>query len=204
MLSDIEFENSMKSDHEIRHERDMLMVEKLKKGDMELDLEETVKQTAQDLEDAYGEELKKFQVAPRITEADKKNDKKSTKRKLDQGLVLLLEQQIGNKKYFLFPQGAVNAGETLRDTAERVIKEKCGPAMSVQVYGNCPVGFYKYKYPSEQRTNAVGAKIFFYRAVLNTVPELKPDVTTFEWLTKEEMQDRLPAEYFKSVHPFVL
>lgn len=181
------------------------MAEKLKKGDMEVDLDETIKQTAQDLEDAYGEELKKFQFASRTTEADKKNDKKSIKRKLDQGLVLLLEQQIGSKKYFLFPQGLRQEGETLRDTAERVLKDQCGDKLSVQVYGNAPVGFYKYKYPGDQRKDAVGAKIFFYRAVLNSsVPELKQNATPYEWLTKEELQQRLPVEYLKSVQQFVL
>lgn len=205
MISDIEFENSMKSDYEIRHERDLLMAEKLKKGDMELDLDETIKQTAQDLKDAYKEELKKFQFASRLTESDKKNDRQSTERKLDQALILLVEQQIGNKKYFLLPQGRHNDGETLRDTAERVIKEKCGESLSAQVYGNAPVGFYKYKYPSEHRKDAVGAKIFFYRAVTNDQPQTTQKIpTSFEWLTKSEIEEKLPSDYLKSVKQFVL
>lgn len=204
MLSDIEFENSMKSDHEIKHERDLLMAEKLKKGDVELDLDESVKQTAQDLKDAYKEEFKKFQFASRQTAADQKKDKTSTDRSLDQSLILLLEQQIGGKKYFLLPQGTRNDGETLRDTAERVVKEKCGDSLSVQVYGNAPVGFYKYKYPSEQRKTAVGAKIFFYRAALLKEQSKPSEKSTFEWLTKEEMTQKLPADYLKSVKQFVL
>lgn len=204
MLADIEFENSMKSDHEVRHERDLLMAEKLKKGDMELDLDETVKQTAQDMKDAYTEEFKKFHFASRQTEADKQGDKKSTDRKLDQTLILLTEQQIGNKKFLLLPQGKHNAGETLRDTADRVVKEKCGDSLSVQVYGNAPVGFYKYKYPNDQRNTSVGTKIFFFRAALKDEPKNALPTENYQWLTKSELAEKLPAEYLKSVHQFVL
>lgn len=203
MLADIEFENSMKSDHEVRHERDLLMAEKLKKGDVELDLDESVKQTAQDMKDAYTEELKKFEFASRITDADRKGDTKSLDRKLDQALILLVEQQIGSRKHLLLPQGLRNEGETLRDTAERVLKEKCGESLVAQVYGNSPVGFYKYKYPSEQRKTAVGAKVFFYRAVLKNQP-LTPLPLSFEWLTKSEVAEKLPVDYLKSVQQFVL
>lgn len=202
MLADIEFENSMKSDYEIRHERDLLMAEKLKKGDVELDLDESVKQTAQDLKDAYKEELKKFQLASRTTEADAKSDKKSLERSLEQTLILLVEQKVGTQKHFLLPQGLHNDGETLRETAERVVKEQCD--LPVQVYGNSPVGFYKYKYPSDQRKNAVGAKIFFYRAVLNDT-QSQPKATSYEWLTKSEIvAKKLPSEYLKSVQQCVL
>lgn len=207
MLADIEFENSMKSDHEIRHERDLLMAEKLKKGDMELDLDETIKQTAQDMEDAYADELKKFEFAPRRTDADKQKDHKSLDRQLDQTLVLLVEQQIGNQKHYMLPQGPHQPGETLRETAERVIKEQCGDNSVVQVYGNSPVGFYKYKYPVNQRKVSVGAKIFFYRSVLsNTVNDKTLKIQSgFEWLTSSELKSKpIPSEYLNSVRSFVL
>lgn len=204
MLADIEFENSMKSDHEIRHERDLLMAERLKKGDVELDLDESVKQTAQDAKDAYKEELKKFQFASRTTEADSKGDRKSLERKLDETLMLLVEQTVGEKKHFLLPQGLRNEGETLRETADRVIREKCGDSLSARIYGNSPVGFYKYKYPSGHRQNAVGAKVFFYRAVVNDNSGPINTPSTFEWLTKAEMDGKLPSDYSKSVHTFVL
>lgn len=205
MLTDIEFENSMKSDHEIRHERDLLMAEKLKRGDVELDLDESVKQTAQDMKDAFTEEFKKFEFASRMTEADKKGDTTSLERKLDQSLILLVEQKIGNRMHMLLTQGPRNDGESLRDTAERVIKEKCGDLLSAQVYGNSPVGFYKYKYPSEQRKAAVGAKIFFYRAVLKDQPnQSTTPASSYEWLTKSEVAKKLPSDYLKSVQQFVL
>ena len=194
----------MKSDHEIRHERDLLMAEKLKKGDMELDLDETVKQTAQDLKDAYTEELKKFEFAPRTTEADEKGDTKSLDRKLEQSLILLVEQTIGNKKIKLLPQGLRNEGETLRDTAERVIRERCGDGLAVQVYGNAPVGFYKYKYPGEQRKSAVGAKVFFFRAAVQDQKAENKIPSDYEWLTKTEIAKSLPEGYLKSVQSFVL
>lgn len=194
----------MKSDYEIRHERDLLMAEKLKKGDMELDLDETVKQTAQDMKDAYKEELKKFTFASRKTEADSKQETSSIERKLDETLLLLVEQNIGNQKHMLLPQGLRNEGETLREAADRVVKEKCG-TVAAKVCGNAPIGFYKYKYPSEQRKSAVGAKIFFYRAVLDDQSNQSQEIPSkYEWLTKSEIPAKLPAEYLKSVQSFVL
>lgn len=206
MLADIEFEQSMKSDYEIRHERDLVMAEKLKKGDVELDLDETVKQTAQDMKDAYKEELKKFQFASRKTEEAEKGNRTSAKRKMDETLILLVEQKVGEKTHFLLPQGVRKDSETLRETAERVVKEKCGDSLPVQVYGNAPIGFYKYKYPGDHRQTAVGAKIFFYRAALTDQNNTQAPIchSTHEWLSKFELSEKLPLEYLKSVNTFVL
>lgn len=64
MLMKLEYENSLKSDHELKKER-----EKQKKSSNVDDTEDidTVMQTAQDFEDIYQEELNNFKFAPTIT-----------------------------------------------------------------------------------------------------------------------------------------
>lgn len=68
MLATVEKELSLKSNHELRHEQDLMRVEFLKLGDTEeVDIEEASKQTAVEFEDACTEELKAFTPAPITT-----------------------------------------------------------------------------------------------------------------------------------------
>lgn len=200
-----EFEKSLKSDHELQHERDLIQAELIKKGEIEIDLDETVtKQTAQDLKDAYTEEYKKFKFGLRETEADKKNDLKSLNRKLENILYLLVEQKLGNKVHLILPQGIRQEGETMRQTAERVLREKCGDNLDVFFYGNAPCGFYKYKYPIDQRKEAIGVKVFFYRAAYNKGNIDEKIIKKFEWITHEDLVRKLKGSYSESVQKFLL
>lgn len=205
MLDQIEFENSLKSSHELRKETEKRQAELLKAGKIDLD-SEALKQTAQDLEDAYNDEFSKFKPAPRITEADRKNDVKSLNRKLEETLILLTEQKLGGESYYLLPQGKHTAGESLRQTAERALKENAGDALNVTFYGNSPVGFYKYKYPSASRQEAVGAKVFFFRCALksNSANLIDEKKAKFQWLDQTELQKILKEPYYHSVSQFLL
>jgi large subunit ribosomal protein L46 len=202
MLTEIEFENSLKSDHEIQKERDKRQMELLKRGEIEPDLDAS-KQTAQDLEDQYTDELAKFKLAPRLTEADKKNDTRSTDRKLEETLFLLVEQKLGDKSHFVLPQSKRMEGETMRQTAERVLREQCGGKLEVFFYGNAPCGFYKYKYPSGQRTDVVGAKVFFFRTALRKA-DIDGKAVKYQWLDKVELEKQLKESYFQSISKFLL
>lgn len=74
--------------------------------------------------------------------------------------MFVLNQKIGEKSFYILPQGKREEGETLRQCADRVLKEKCGQDLKVQVFGNAPCGFYKYKYPKSVRSeDSVGAKV---------------------------------------------
>uniref|UniRef100_A0A2M4BWS9 Large ribosomal subunit protein mL46 n=1 Tax=Anopheles marajoara TaxID=58244 RepID=A0A2M4BWS9_9DIPT len=204
MLSQIELEKSLKSNHELRKEVEKRQLELLKAGKIDLD-SEALKQTAQDLEDAYNDEYSKFKPAPRVTEADRKNDTQSLERKLEETLVLLVEQKLGNKNHFLLPQGLHKAGESLRETAERTLKEYCGDSLQVTFYGNAPVGFYKYKYPAEARTSTVGAKVFFFRSVLKQKPgSIGNSKLKHKWLSQGELQKQLNDSYYQSVSQFLV
>ncbi|EDV50226.1 39S ribosomal protein L46, mitochondrial [Drosophila erecta] len=205
LLWRVEYENSLKSNHELKHEREIVQAELIKQGKIQVDLEDGgSKQTAQDLKDAYVEELKKFQLGSRTTPDDQANKTTSTDRCLEETLYLLVQQKLGQQEHLILPQGKRQEGESMRQTAERVLRERCGQELQVLFYGNAPVGFHKYKYPSNQRTESVGAKVFFYRASLRSgqVPE---KVTKFEWLPKEALNGKLTnAAYAESIKKFLL
>ncbi|XP_017079878.1 39S ribosomal protein L46, mitochondrial [Drosophila eugracilis] len=205
MLWRVEYEGSLKSDHELKHEREIVQADLIKQGKVQVDLEDSgSKQTAQDLKDAYVEELKKFQLGSRTTPDDKANRTSSTDRCLEETLYLLIQQKLGQQEHLVLPQGKREEGESMRQTAERVLREKCGQDLQVLFYGNAPVGYHKYKYPSNQRTESVGAKVFFYRASLRS-GQVAEKVAKFEWLPKDELNGKLTnAAYAESISKFLL
>ncbi|XP_050664956.1 39S ribosomal protein L46, mitochondrial [Leptidea sinapis] len=200
-LSAREFENSLKSDHELRQENDLRQAELLKKEGVDVDAEAVSKVTAQDFEDAANEELAKFQFASIETEADRSGDKSTHDRCLQRHLVLVTEQKLGTDIKSLLPQGLWREGETLRQSAERVLVEQCGTKIKVKFLSNAPCGFYKYKYPSEI-DGKVGAKVFFYYA--NYDGGVLEKATNYNWLTRKELKDILPERYNKSVQSFLI
>lgn len=208
ILQEIEFEKSLKSDHELRHDKDCYRMEKLKSGaitDFE-DIDQVSNQTAQDYLDKNKEELSTFKLASRITDADKKNDTKSLNRKLEENLVLIIKEKLGHDDFWILPQGLWINGETLRESAERILKESCGNNVNVKFYGNAPCGFYKYKYPKEKREkcNVEGAKIFFFKAtLLNGNIEKKSSWIDYEWATIQELNNIFIEPYKKNVKLFL-
>ncbi len=80
-------------------------------------------------------------------------------------LVLLVKCKVGDKSMWMMPQGARQEGETMRQTAERVLASQCGPQsmrdMRAHFFGNAPSACFKYSYPlDKQREHGVkGAKV---------------------------------------------
>lgn len=171
---------------------------------MQVDVDAVEKLTTQDYKDMWNEEAAKMQLASRVTEADKKNDIRSTNRKLEDSLILIKEQTIGKDTLFLLPQGKHKDGETLRETAERVLKELCGNSVKVLFYGNAPCGFYKYRYPLAVRQDSVGAKVFFFRAVYRN-GQIDSKTGDFAWLDKDELFKKVEKyqKYNKSLKSFI-
>ncbi|XP_072395546.1 large ribosomal subunit protein mL46 [Diabrotica undecimpunctata] len=205
LMSDIEYERSLKSNFELRHETDLKNLEILKKGGEIEDVDVNLKQTAQDLKDMWTAEASQFKFADTVTDADKKNDQKSLNRRLDKHLIYVLNQKVGDKKFYLLPQGIRQDGETLRQSAERILKESIGPDVKAQIYSNAPCGFYKYKYPANIRNdkNIVGAKVFIYFArYLKGQPPAKG--LDFKWLDRNELRKTLPPQYNDSVKQFLI
>lgn len=187
----------------MREEKDKLIADLQQRGKMEVDMDVAVQQTAQDLKDAWKDELSQFQLSERTTDADRSNDTKSLRRKLEETLILLVEQSIGKDKLFLLPQGLRKEGETMRQAAERVLQQQCGNNISVQFYGNAPCGFYKYKYPLTERNNAIGAKVFFFRAVYKS-GSITQKSTKYEWLDAIEAGSKLKGSYSSGIAQFLL
>jgi large subunit ribosomal protein L46 len=147
------------------------------------------------------DELSKFVAAPRETEDDKKNNVKSLQRKLDDTLVYLCDHSLGKESVMLLPQGKWNEGETLRQTAERIVSEKCGSNIKVHFYGNAPVGFYRYKYPVADRKETVGAKVFFFRAIYKAGDVSNPK-QNYMWINEDEMKGKVKDVYYNAVKQF--
>lgn len=209
MISKMEKENSLKNDHELRREQDMIRAELLKSGDADdADIEESPLQTALEFEDACVEELKATEFAPKVTEADKNGDLGTLDRALDRSLVLLVKQKLGEDYRWILPQSPWVPGETLRQTCERVVEERCGSNLKVKFLGNAPCGFYKYKYPKQLRSDGfIGAKVFFYKAQVRGVNgEVLPgsDIAEHQWLTHDQLDDRFKRPYAKSVSKFLV
>ncbi|NXL01367.1 RM46 protein, partial [Mesembrinibis cayennensis] len=207
LMGQIELEKSQYSDHEIRklEEEEQLRRRKESKYDEDEARGKRVIM-AQDLEDKWEQKLLRFEPAPRITDADKNNDRTSLNRRLDSNLMLLVKQKIGNQELWLLPQVEWQPGETLRSTAERAMATFLGDHIEAKILGNAPYGIYKYKFPKAIRTeDNVGAKVFFFKAFLQSSDlsqaELKED---YLWVTKDELGDYLKSEYLKKVNRFLL
>ncbi|XP_012539695.1 39S ribosomal protein L46, mitochondrial [Monomorium pharaonis] len=200
ILKKIEYENSLKSDHELKKEKE----EKSKSVQDDADTDRDAKvQTLQDIEESYQEELDSFKFAPTITEFDEQNITLSLNRKLDKNLLLLVQQKVGNSHYWIPPQGIRKEGETMRQTAERVLQDTCGAKIKVKFYGNAPIGFYKYKYPKKLcEQESYGAKVFYFLA-----KHIDGDVTNdvkYQWLDHEEFKKVLPNGVQRSISQFML
>jgi len=206
-LHDIENEASLKSDHELRNEQDVIRAQILKAGNVELEIEETSTQTAVEFEDACEEELNSFEFATTTTADDSNGDNRSTERSLDRPLVLVVKQRLGSDSHWVLPQLPWQPGESLRQTCERVVKETCGDNLKVQFLGNAPCGFYKYKFPKQARKDGyIGAKVFFYKGFVNSgnVEKKSDTMEDFQWLTQDQLDSTFKRSYAESVNKFII
>ena len=82
-------------------------------------------------------------------------------------------------------------GESLRNTAERALKNMCGQDFSALVLGNAPFAHAKVKYPKnyQEETGVRGQKIFLYKAFFEAGN--MPKGLEYQWLTRNEMTDLL-------------
>ncbi|XP_066504212.1 39S ribosomal protein L46, mitochondrial [Hoplias malabaricus] len=208
LMSQMELEKSMLSDHELRLLEDAERMSRKQEADYDSDEEEdSVGQEivmAQDLEDTWEQKLKQFQPAPRTTALDNAT-LGSVDRCLGNSLVLLLKQEVGSQNLWLLPQLPWENGETLRQTAERALTSLTGPELKATFLGNAPCGFYKYRLPKNIQTESrVGAKVFFFKALLAAGGNLPLQKDSFAWVRTDELQDYLKPEYLRQVKRFIM
>ncbi|XP_042217580.1 39S ribosomal protein L46, mitochondrial-like [Homarus americanus] len=209
MLATVEKNLSLKSDHELRHEQDLIRTQFLKSGDAEdIDLEDAAKQTAVEFADACEEELRTFKASLPEPGTDDTNDLSSLSRSLERSLVLVVKQKLGTNHEWVLPQTPWVPGETLRQTCERVVRESCGDDLQVKFLGNAPCGFYKYKYPKNvHQEEFIGAKVFFFKGQVRDTSgsvQLGEDIAEHQWLTQDELDDKFKQSYAKSVSQFLV
>eukprot|EP01090_Pellita_catalonica_P016793 TRINITY_DN491_c0_g1_i1.p2 TRINITY_DN491_c0_g1~~TRINITY_DN491_c0_g1_i1.p2 ORF type:complete len:267 (-),score=47.83 TRINITY_DN491_c0_g1_i1:937-1737(-) len=129
----------------------------------------------------------------RITRADRANDRKSLQRHLDKRLYLIVKKNRENHAW-QFPQGSLEADETLKECAQRELREECGE-LKLAPIGNAPLACLKYEHTDEEkeRTGFHGSKVFFYRNLYigGKLTIDKNELSDYLWVAKKEL-----PEYF--------
>ncbi|KAK5174685.1 uncharacterized protein LTR77_001767 [Saxophila tyrrhenica] len=155
--------------------------------------------------------------APRFTEADEKNDLRSLNRKLDRALYLLVQRKDGSWR---FPQDRVYGRENLHQAAERTLIQSLGINMNTWMVGNHPIGHFSLQFNAPETTRIMpnrlvstatdsyeqeeyGEKVFFMKGRIMAgqadVSKNEYGDKAFQWLAKEEVQERVHPGYWKSV-----
>ncbi|KAI1102812.1 39S mitochondrial ribosomal protein L46-domain-containing protein [Jackrogersella minutella] len=155
-----------------------------------------------------GEEAKPDEIVPverpmdRITEADKKNDVRRLDRKLDQTLYLIVK---GSDGKWQFPTEVMPTTEALHETAARALASAAGVNMNTWIVGRAPVAHLvvQHEFNEDSSIKRRGEKIFFMKGrIMAGQVDLKGNkmgLEDFNWLTKGELKEKLPFEYFRSV-----
>ncbi|ESO89945.1 hypothetical protein LOTGIDRAFT_124295, partial [Lottia gigantea] len=205
-LSKLELENSLLSDHELRFRDDKLHAKRIKLEELTVEELENPREMAVEAEDKWKTELEEFTFAPRRTVADEKDDRKSTERKLDEKLILIVKQRLGKTDVWALPHSQWLDGESMRQTANRALDSQCGDQIKSCFIGNAPCGFFKYKYPKKVVNESIGRKVFFFKALYENGPvKLKEgDVSDYLWVTKSELSDYMNKQYLNNISEFIV
>lgn len=201
-LKEAESESSYKSDHELRHENDLKIAKLVRTKPTEMDVGAIAQQTALDFEEASNKEFEAFSFPSFTSNSDETNNK-SLDRKLDRHLLLLVRDEFAKNDEWILPQGIRKDNESLRETAERVLRERFGENLKAAFLGNAPCGFFKYSYPKKVNKDSVGAKVFFFKAIyLSGQADSKSD---FLWASRGELEKLFNCRrYLNSVEMFLI
>lgn len=204
-LKQLEFENARKSDFEVRHEADIQAAEKRKLEGLKLS---SGTRTAEDDHDAWCKDKQTFECKSKYTKADERDDRSSTVRCLDKPLHLIIDRNFGYqnnasaKPEFSWdlPTSIRQDGESMRQTAERAVKNTCGSDLNVQLLGNAPWAFIKYKYSNkiQNLTGKKGEKIFIYKAHYQSGQvKVQENISRdFKWSTFDEFNSIMPTDKY--------
>ncbi|CAL9047459.1 uncharacterized protein LOC135620044 [Musa acuminata AAA Group] len=133
--------------------------------------------------------------APRITEADKTNDKRSLQRALDRRLYLLLYGSTygtpDTEPVWHFPEKVYENEETLRLCAESALKSVIGGLNNTYFVGNAPMAQMVVE-PKEDF--ALFKRFFFKSQVIGTSKLQIGDCKDFVWVTKDELMEYFPEQ----------
>lgn len=167
MQAQKETERSVLSQYELerirRTEEQRQYEEKTAEGE-ELDFEAERQRTAQqgryeetdEIRELEEQEALSFQPA---SWADVNDDRHSLDRRLRDTLYLLVKKPRSGHAWQM-PQGGHEGSESLRQTAQRELREECGSNVRVKFAGNVPCGFFGYRFPADHKPldGMIGAK----------------------------------------------
>lgn len=148
------------------------------------------------------------ELVDRESEADRTGDVKSLERRADRTLYLLLKKKRSDHAW-QFPQGGVEADESLVEAAKRELLEETGPNVDVWPVGRVPAGAFSYPFPATHKKKFPefdSARVFFMPMRMirgQAVPNQKEGIVDFAWLTKEEIKDKVSEEYWQAVEPIL-
>ncbi|KAF8035554.1 hypothetical protein BT93_C1554 [Corymbia citriodora subsp. variegata] len=136
--------------------------------------------------------------APRITEADKTNDRKSLQRALDRRLYLLL---YGNaygspaaNPVWHFPEKVYESEETLRKCAESALESVLGELSHTYFVGNAPMGHTVIQQTEDSAEVPLFKRFFFKSQVIATNKFNIRKCKDFVWVTKDELLEYFPEQ----------
>ncbi|KYQ94225.1 hypothetical protein DLAC_11589 [Tieghemostelium lacteum] len=156
--------------------------------------------------DEYEEDFSNYQPEPRVTEDDLKNNRKSLNRHLDKSLYLIIQKQ-GSRYTWQFPSTNYINGESIKNTAERALRDSTGNNWKYWIPSQAPCGVYKYSVDKELQDllKVEGIKEFFFRShyfggdlQMNT-----KIVKDHLWVSKSELKEYLDKEYYDQVFPLI-
>ncbi|GMI85902.1 DECOY [Hibiscus trionum] len=141
--------------------------------------------------------------APRITEADETNDRKSLQRALDRRLYLLLygnsNEAPSGKPVWHFPEKVYDSEETLRKCAESALESVLGDLSHTYFVGNAPMGHMVIQQTEDAPEPC--KRFFFKSQVIDTDKFNIRKCEDFVWVTKDEVLEYFPeqAEFLKKI-----
>ncbi|XP_057462923.1 uncharacterized protein LOC130753020 [Actinidia eriantha] len=136
--------------------------------------------------------------APRVTEADKNNDRRSLQRALDRRLYLLLYSNAfgapDGKPVWHFPEKVYESEETLRKCAECALQSVIGDLSHTYFVGNAPMGHMVVQ-PTEKVQHLQPLKRFFFKSQVIATNKFKIEkCDDFVWVTKDELLEYFPEQ----------
>ncbi|KAI0180906.1 39S mitochondrial ribosomal protein L46-domain-containing protein [Hypoxylon sp. FL1284] len=155
-----------------------------------------------------GEVADKDEVVPverpmdRVTEADKTNNVRRLDRQLDRTLYLVVQ---GSDGKWQFPSEDVPTDEQLHETAARALESAAGVNMNTWLVGRVPVAHLvtQPEFNEDTSLKQRGEKVFFLKGrIMAGQADLNGNTlgyTDFNWLTKDELKEKLSEDYFHSV-----
>ncbi|KAF7108090.1 hypothetical protein CFC21_108627 [Triticum aestivum] len=134
--------------------------------------------------------------APRITEADKANDRKSLQRALDNKLYLLLYGKTfgapDGKPVWHFPEKVYENEDSLRLCAESALKSVLGGLDNTYFVGNAPMAHMVTEQKEDSTVSPFKQRFFFKSQVIGTTHLDIRRCEDHAWVTKAELLEYFP------------